>query len=188
MKGCIRMNGVFSKRFVKWLLVLLVLFSLLPAFSMAANDFYFKEADIVVSTEKDWICLTKDTQTVDLEGTPFNYVGMDALIQQQITQMNNPQHENLKVMFLYMDNTMKMVEVQLAVEQTDDSIAVWDISLYPEMENQTDARFSDAYTSKSNDKFLAVSQKDQDGDFLVYVTMNNGRSIVFSFRGYDLRV
>lgn len=176
----------YGKSFSIRLFALLTFLFLLPSFALAANDLYIKDADMVIATEKDWVCITKDTQNVDLEGTLFNYSGMDAIIQQQIAQMNSPQHESLKAMILYIDDAMQMLEVQLVVEQTEDSKEVWDISLHPEIENATDVRFSDTYITKNADKFLAVSQKDQDGEFLMYVTMNNGRSIVFSIRGYDL--
>lgn len=180
------MNIAFQKHFFKETLVLLVLLCLLPTFSMAANDFYIKEADMVVSTEKDWICLAKDTQNVDLEGTPFNYVGMDALVQQQITNLNSSQYEMIKAVLLYMNDDYQMIEAQLMVDQSEESKETWDISLYPNAESQVDETVTETYITKNNEKFFAISEEDSNGEVLIYLTINNGRMIVFAIRGYDL--
>lgn len=148
------MNSVFRKDSIKRILVLLVLLCSLPTFSMAANDFYIKEADMVVSTEKDWICLTKDTQNVDLEGTPFNYVGMDALVQQQIANLNSSQYEMIKAILLYMNDDYQMVEAQLMVDQSEESKETWDISLYPNAESQVDETITETYITKNDETFF----------------------------------
>lgn len=170
------------KLFAFALLFLIVL----PSFSLATNDFYIKDADMVISVGKDWLYFTKDTQNVDLEDTAFNYEGVDELVQQQIALMNDPQYSDLKAVLLYTDGNTRMAEVQIAATQSDETKEIWDVSLHSEKAGEMDESITETYITKNDEKFFAVPQEDDYGELLTYLTINNGRLIAIHIRAYNI--
>lgn len=170
----------YGKSFSIRLFVLLTLVFLLPSFALAANDLYIKDADMVIATEKDWVCVTKDTKSIDLEGTPFNYTAFYNVVQQTIDLLQSSEYPNVKAVLLYQDAQSNVYEIQVSVTENEQSREIWDFSLLDSNNSTLDEQVVDFYTSANNDIYAATRQEESGMATLTYITCNNGRFSAFS--------
>ena len=154
----------------------------------ATQDYYVKSVDAVIKLNTDWLCLTKDTDPsdIDLAGTPLNYEGAKSAILQTLDLLNSPAYNNVHLVALGFDEEVGLAEIQVSSSESDDTRAVWDISLIPNFEKTLTSQVGavDVYSSKT-DTWYGVEQAKDGYTALAYMTINNGRNVAVHVTAYN---
>jgi len=168
---------------MKKLLSIICLFAVLFSFgcAYATKNVSLDSINCEIAIEDSWVIITKDMDSVDILGTPFDIEGMQAYMDSIIQNLNKEPFSNVQAMVYAHINDITY-EWQIWLQETDETNEYWDISLNKQdieslAENE---KFVDRYTTLNNDFFFATIEEKNGTDLLMHMTINNGRGIIVS--------
>lgn len=165
---------------MKRLMVVLMLLSLImPVAAIATStDVYIKDIDMVLTISPDWVCITKNTESIDLQGTVFDYPAMQTLVDNEIENVRAT--DNLHASILAVNEEAGVYSVRITSLQDAGSEDIWDLSLYTDEQLDEELSGNGAsfeLCSSKNDKYIVMENVSDGICVCGYTTINNGRSI-----------
>ena len=162
------------------LTVLLLLLSLIiPVAAIATGgDVYIKDIDMVLTVDPSWICITKQTEAVDLQGTAFDSPAIQTFINGEIQNVKTT--DNLHASILGYDEEVGMYTIRIISAEDESSTQIWDFADYSTEELEKEAAEGDAAVelyATAGDQYVVVDSSVDGIYVLNHLTVNNGRSI-----------